>query len=389
MSHFEMVDGVTQDAVIKVMGIGGGGGNAVHHMLAMGIEGVEFICVNTDAQALRHTEARLPLQIGSNLTRGLGAGSNPDIGRQAALEDRERLQEVIRGTDLLFVTACMGGGTGTGAAPVIAQIAKEMGVLVVAVVTKPFAFEGARRMTIAQKGISELAKTVDSLITVPNEKLLSVVGAQIPLLEAFKIANGVLVGAVQGIAELITRPGTINLDFADVRTVMSEMGTAMMGTGRAQGEKRAREAVEQAVASPLLEECDLSGAKGLLVNVTVGEEPGLSLGEFQEVGDYVRHLASDDAVVKIGTVADPALGGELRVTVVVTGINAVRQKGPVAVEISKEQEPRVVNGPRQPVNYSDLDPPTIKRKKPLAIPPTLYEEEALSDIPAFLRRQAD
>jgi cell division protein FtsZ len=389
MSHFEMVDGMTQDAVIKVMGIGGGGGNAVHHMLAMGIKGVEFICVNTDAQALRHTEARLPLQIGSNLTRGLGAGSNPDIGRQAALEDRERLQEVIRGTDLLFVTACMGGGTGTGAAPVIAQIAKEMGVLVVAVVTKPFAFEGSRRMTIAQQGIAELNRSVDSLITVPNEKLLSVVGAEIPLLEAFKIANGVLVGAVQGIAELITRPGTINLDFADVRTVMSEMGTAMMGTGRGQGEKRAREAVEQAVASPLLEECDLSGAKGLLVNVTVGEEPGLSLGEFQEVGDYVRHLASDDAVVKIGTVVDPALVGELRVTVVVTGINSPHRQAPISVEVPKEQQPRVVNGPRHPVNYSELDPPTIKRKKPQGVPPTLYEEEVLSDIPAFLRRQAD
>ena len=276
MSLFELVDGITQNAVIKVIGVGGGGGNAVNHMLSMGIEGVEFICVNTDAQALRNTHVKLGLQIGSNLTRGLGAGSNPDVGRQAALEDRERLQEVIQGSDLLFITACMGGGTGTGAAPVIAQIAKEMGILVVAVITKPFTFEGTRRMTIAQQGIAELGRVVDSLITVPNQKLLSVVGAQVPLLEAFKTANGVLVGAVQGIAELITRPGIINLDFADVKTVMSEMGMAMMGTGKALGENRAREAAEKAVASPLLEECDLSGAKGLLVNVSAGEDPVLS-----------------------------------------------------------------------------------------------------------------
>ncbi len=388
MSLFELVDGITQNAVIKVIGVGGGGGNAVNHMLSMGIEGVEFICVNTDAQALRNTHVKLGLQIGSNLTRGLGAGSNPDIGRQAALEDRERLQEVIQGSDLLFITACMGGGTGTGAAPVIAQIAKEMGILVVAVITKPFTFEGTRRMTIAQQGIAELGRVVDSLITVPNQKLLSVVGAQVPLLEAFKTANGVLVGAVQGIAELITRPGIINLDFADVKTVMSEMGMAMMGTGKALGENRAREAAEKAVASPLLEECDLSGAKGLLVNVTAGEDPVLSLGEFQEVGDLVRQLASEDAVVKIGTVVDPGLGGELRVTVVVTGLNQPRAK-PVAVESARESRSRNEIG--HPPNYPDLERPSVIRKKTgsgVAIPPTL-SEETLFDIPAFLRRQAD
>lgn len=388
MNLFELVDGVTQNAVIKVIGVGGGGGNAVNHMLSMGIEGVEFICVNTDAQALRNTHVKLGLQIGSNLTRGLGAGSNPEVGRQAALEDRERLQEVIQGSDMLFITACMGGGTGTGAAPVIAQIAKEMGILVVAVVTKPFTFEGTRRMTIAQQGIAELGRVVDSLITIPNQKLLSVVGAQVPLLEAFKTANGVLVGAVQGIAELITRPGIINLDFADVKTVMSEMGMAMMGTGAAHGENRAREAAEQAVASPLLEECDLSGAKGLLVNVTAGEDPTLSLGEFQEVGDLVRRLASEDAVVKIGTVVDPNLGGELRVTVVVTGLNQPRAK-PVAVETPRDARIRKEIG--NPPNYPDLERPSVIRKKAessMAIPPTLSEETQF-DIPAFLRRQAD
>ena len=315
---FELIDTYTQNAVIKVIGVGGGGGNAVEHMVQANIEGVDFVCANTDAQALKNTSARTVLQLGGAITKGLGAGANPDIGRQAAMDDRERIIEVLEGADMVFITAGMGGGTGTGAAPVFAQIAKELGILTVAVVTKPFPFEGSKRMLIAENGIKELSQYVDSLITIPNEKLLTVFGKDISLLAAFKAANDVLLGAVQGIADLITRPGLINVDFSDVRTVMSEMGMAMMGSGVASGENRSRKAAEAAIASPLLENVSLAGARGILVNITAG--PNMSIGEFGEVGNAVKELASDNATVVVGTVLDPDMDDEMRVTVVATGL---------------------------------------------------------------------
>ncbi|MGD8429246.1 MAG: cell division protein FtsZ, partial [Ectothiorhodospiraceae bacterium] len=302
---FELMDSFSQNAVIKVIGVGGGGGNAVQHMVAADVEGVDFICANTDAQALKNTSAKTALQLGANVTKGLGAGANPDVGREAAIEDRERIAEVLEGADMVFITAGMGGGTGTGAAPVVAEIAKDLGILTVAVVTKPFPFEGGKRMQVATNGIQALGKHVDSLITIPNEKLLSVLGKDLTLLNAFKSANDVLLGAVKGIAELITRPGLINVDFADVRTVMSEMGMAVMGSGQASGEGRAREAAERAIACPLLEDANIAGAHGILVNVTAGLD--LSIGEFDEVGNAVKEFASDDATVVVGTVIDPEL----------------------------------------------------------------------------------
>lgn len=382
---FELMDGYSQNAVIKVIGVGGGGGNAVAHMVSTGIEGVDFICANTDAQALKNTRAKTALQIGCGITKGLGAGANPDVGRQAAMEDRDRIQEVIEGSDMLFITAGMGGGTGTGAAPVVAQIAKELGILTVAVVTKPFPFEGNKRMKAAQQGLEELSRYCDSLITIPNEKLLSVLGGGTTLLDAFKSANDVLFGAVQGIAELITRPGLINVDFADVRTVMSEMGMAMMGSGVASGSDRAREAAEMAVASPLLEDINISGAKGILVNVTAGMDMGI--GEFEEVGNTVKEFASDDATVVIGTVIDPEMQGEMRVTVVATGL------GGRAVARQPEAAPTmkvVKKKPSSEVDYAELDKPTVIRKRAVGenYGSSSTDEDYL-DIPAFLRRQAD
>ena len=380
---FELMDSFSQNAVIKVLGVGGGGGNAVAHMLASGIDGVDFICANTDAQALKKTSVKTSLQMGCNITKGLGAGANPEIGRQAAMEDRDRIQEVIEGTDMLFITGGMGGGTGTGAAPVVAQVAKELGILTVAVVTKPFDMEGPRRLAVAEQGISELSKYVDSLITIPNQKLLSVLGADTTLLDAFGAANQVLQGAVQGIAELITRPGLINVDFADVRTVMSEMGMAMMGTGEATGEDRAREAAECAVSSPLLDDIDLSGANGVLVNVTAGMD--LSIGEFDTVGSVVKDFACDDATVVVGTVIDPEMGGDMRVTVVATGLGR-------AVAVQKQPEVRVVRrGPTTPPDWESLDQPAVRRKRAVGedFSPEPAAQEELLDIPAFLRRQAD
>jgi cell division protein FtsZ len=376
------MDAHSQSAVIKVIGVGGGGGNAVGHMVDTGIEGVDFICANTDSQALKGSRVRTSLQIGCNITKGLGAGSDPDLGRQAAMEDRDRIHEVIEGADMLFITAGMGGGTGTGAAPVVAQVAKELGILTVAVVTKPFLMEGGKRMQIAEHGIGELGKYVDSLITIPNEKLLTVLGGETTLLDAFKSANQVLQGAVQGIAELITRPGLINVDFADVRTVMSEMGMAMMGTGVSQGEDRAREAAESAVSSPLLEDINLAGANGILVNVTAGMD--LSIGEFQEVGATVKEFASDDATVVVGTVIDPEMTDRIRVTVVATGLgqHAASAESPMRIvrRTQAQAEP----------NYQTLDKPTVQRKR--AVGDGLEGgglQEELLDIPAFLRRQAD
>ncbi len=380
---FELMDAHSQSAVIKVIGVGGGGGNAVAHMVDTGIEGVDFICANTDAQALKTSRVRTALQIGCNITKGLGAGSNPDIGRQAAMEDRDRIHEVIEGADMLFITAGMGGGTGTGATPVVAQVAKELGILTVAVVTKPFIMEGGKRMSIADQGIAELAKHVDSLITIPNEKLLTVLGGETTLLDAFRSANQVLQGAVQGIAELITRPGLINVDFADVRTVMAEMGMAMMGSGVSSGEDRAREAAEAAISSPLLEDINLAGANGILANVTAGMD--LAIGEFQEVGNTIKEFASENATVVVGTVIDPDMTDQIRVTVVATGL------GHAAANADSPM--RIVRRPaaaREEPNYHGLDKPTVQRKR--AVGDGLEDaglQEELLDIPAFLRRQAD
>ncbi len=384
---FELMDSYSQNAVIKVLGVGGGGGNAVQHMVEADIEGVEFICANTDAQALTSMNSRTTLQLGSSITKGLGAGANPDIGRQAAMEDRDRIHEVIAGADMLFITAGMGGGTGTGAAPVVAQVAKELGILTVAVVTKPFPFEGGKRSAVADRGLKELGQYVDSLITIPNEKLLSVLGKDVSLLSAFKAANNVLQGAVQGIAELITRPGLINVDFADVRTVMSEMGMAMMGTGVSSGQDRAREAAEAAVHSPLLEDIDLMGAHGILVNVTAGLD--LSIGEFEEVGNTVKEFASRDATVVVGTVIDPDMHDELRVTVVATGLG----NGSHEVEEPNPEPVQLVQRKRSgEVNYAELDRPAVIRNRaagdPLP-PPAVSDDMDYLDIPAFLRRQAD
>lgn len=380
---FELMDAHSQSAVIKVIGVGGGGGNAVAHMVNSGIEGVDFICANTDAQALNSARVRTALQIGCNITKGLGAGADPDIGRQAGMEDRDRIQEVIEGADMLFITAGMGGGTGTGAAPVVAQVAKELGILTVAVVTKPFVMEGGKRMMIADHGIGELGKYVDSLITIPNEKLLTVLGGETTLLDAFRSANQVLQGAVQGIAELITRPGLINVDFADVKTVMAEMGMAMMGSGTSAGDDRAREAAESAISSPLLEDINLAGANGILVNVTAGMD--LAIGEFQEVGNTIKEFASDDATVVVGTVIDPDMSDRIRVTVVATGLgkNAAQSGAPMRVV------KRTSAAATEP-NYQQLDKPAIQRKR--AVGDGLEEaglQEELLDIPAFLRRQAD
>ena len=319
MAHFELVEKMAPNAVIKVIGVGGGGGNAVAHMVNGSVDGVEFITANTDAQAIKNCGAKLQLQLGSNVTKGLGAGANPEVGRQAALEDRERIMDALSGADMVFITAGMGGGTGTGAAPVVAQLAKEMGILTVAVVTKPFPFEGRRRMQVALKGIEELSQHCDSLITIPNEKLITVLGRNATMIQAFRAANDVLLGAVQGIADLIVRPGLINVDFADVRTVMSEMGLAMMGTGSARGDDRASAAAESAIQNPLLDDVNLSGANGILVNITAG--PDFTMAEFDEVGRTIENFAAEDATVVIGTVLDPDMQDEVRVTVVATGLN--------------------------------------------------------------------
>ncbi|MDO8828182.1 cell division protein FtsZ [Methylophaga sp.] len=383
---FELIDTYTANAVIKVIGVGGGGGNALEHMVASKIEGVDFICANTDAQALRKSNATTHLQLGTDITKGLGAGANPDVGRQAALEDRERIMDVIRGADMVFITAGMGGGTGTGAAPVVAQVAKEMGILTVAVVTKPFPFEGAKRLKVAAAGIEELGQHVDSLITIPNEKLLKVLGKEMSLLNAFKSANDVLLGAVQGIAELITREGMINVDFADVRTVMSEMGMAMMGTGRASGENRAAEAARLAVSSPLLEDVDLAGARGVLVNITAGLD--MSIGEFEEVGNTIKEFASEDATVVVGTVIDPDMTDELRVTVVATGLGAARSAVVKPVETSVAPQIEIV---KKPIDI-DYDEPTVLRNGRNSEHKQVANGDVnmdYLDIPAFLRRQAD
>ncbi|GAA0714094.1 cell division protein FtsZ [Dokdonella soli] len=392
---FEFVERMAPNAVIKVVGVGGGGGNAVSHMVQAGVEGVDFVCANTDAQALKSSGAKFTLQLGANVTKGLGAGANPEVGRQAALEDRERIVELLTGADMAFITCGMGGGTGTGAAPVVAQLAKEMGILTVAVVTKPFPFEGRRRMQVALKGIEDLGQYCDSLITVPNEKLLTVLGRDVTLLSAFKQANDVLLGAVQGIADLITRPGLINVDFADVRTVMSEMGMAMMGSGTAKGDDRAVAAAEAAINNPLLDDVNLAGACGILVNVTAGTN--LTMREFDDIGQVIHEFASEDATVVVGTALDPELKDEVRVTVVATGLNRAVARQPLREHREREMAAtprppmRVVRNattgevdylgiPGQPMRAAALDH---------AVAPAVEASGDYLDIPAFLRRQAD
>jgi len=403
---FEPMMEMSDDAVIKVVGVGGGGGNAVEHMVRESIEGVEFISVNTDAQALRKTNVSTVIQIGGDITKGLGAGANPQVGRDAALEDKDKIKEVLEGADMVFVAAGMGGGTGTGAAPVIAEVAKDLGILTVAVVTKPFSFEGKKRLAFAEQGIDELSKHVDSLITIPNEKLLKVLGRGITLLEAFASANDVLKNAVQGIAELITRPGMINVDFADVRTVMSEMGHAMMGSGVANGEDRAEEAAEMAISSPLLEDIDLAGARGVLVNITAGLD--MRLDEFETVGNTVKAFASDNATVVIGTSLDPDMADEIRVTVVATGIGNEKKPDITLVAGSKSQTqvvaPKVQVAHQSAAKVEDklapnLHAPEVESKtQPEPAKSSVHngqntapkeKESGYLDIPAFLRRQAD
>jgi cell division protein FtsZ len=376
---FELMDTYGQQAVIKVIGVGGGGGNAVDHMVAANIEGVEFINANTDAQALKRSKAKTILQLGANLTKGLGCGADPGIGRQAAVEDRERIAEALSGADMVFITAGMGGGTGTGAGPVVAQVAKDMDILTVAVVTKPFPFEGKKRRAVAEGGIRELAEFVDSIITIPNDKLLTVLGKEATLLDAFGKANEVLQNAVQGIAELIIRPGLINVDFADVRTVMSEMGMAMMGSATAKGPERAREAALAAVSSPLLEDINIAGARGILVNVTAGLE--MAIGEFEEVGNTVKDFASDDATVVIGTVVEAEMREELRVTIVATGLGQEKRKQPY----------KVIKTGTGTTDYEQLETPAVIRKRRQDRKGGAGSEAAIEylDIPAFLRKQAD
>jgi cell division protein FtsZ len=421
---FELLDTCQQNAVIKVVGIGGGGGNAVEHMMAGHIEGVEFICANTDAQALKNSSANTVIQLGESITRGLGAGANPEIGRRSAEEDREKIRTALTGADMVFIAAGMGGGTGTGAAPVFAQVAKELGVLTVAVTTKPFSFEGKMRLQTAEQGIANLSQYVDSLITIPNNKLLTVLGKNVTLINAFKAANDVLRGAVQGIAELITRPGLINVDFADVRTVMSEMGMAMMGTGVGSGDNRARLAAEAAIASPLLEDVDLTGARGVLVNITAGLD--LSIGEFEEVGEVVKAFTSDSATVVVGTVIDPELRDEIRVTVIVTGlgrkqpsvtlksagmdsIKSYESHASTSSNNANASSSTVNHGASSAVDYNQLDKPAIIRRqvtsaatasapaaapqqsaviKPMPVTDNLHDIDYL-DIPAFLRRKEE
>ena len=396
---FELPENKDTNAVIKVIGVGGGGGNAIEHMIGENVGGVEFVCANTDLQALRNSRAKTLLQLGEELTKGLGAGANPEIGRKAAEENREIIRDILAGTDMVFFTAVMGGGTGTGATPIFAEMAKEMGILTVAIVTKPFIFEGRKRMLIADEGIKKLTANVDSLITIPNNKLLPVLGKNISLLHAFKAANNVLLGAVQGIAELITKPGLINVDFADVRTVMSEMGMAMMGTANARGDGRARNAAEAAISSPLLEDVDLSGARGVLVNITAG--PDMSIGEFEEVGEVVKSFTSEDATVVVGTVIDPNMTDELRVTVVVTGLGdkaAQVSRGNNTISVPRATKIGVTENTKVDgtIDYRKFDKPAVLRNTVSIIVDDVDNDNLVTsveknieylDIPAFLRRE--
>ncbi len=384
----ELIDAQAQEAVIKVIGVGGCGGNAVDHMIVQGVQGVEFICANTDAQALKRNQAKSQLQLGGEITKGLGAGANPEVGRKAALEDRERIAEMISGADMLFLTAGMGGGTGTGAAPVVAEIAKELGILTVAVVTKPFAFEG-KRQRIAQEGLDALAQHVDSLIVIPNDKLMQVLGNAITLDEAFRAANDVLHGAVAGIAEIISCPGMINVDFADVRTVMAEMGMAMMGSAKASGTGRAREAAEQAVACPLLEDINISDARGVLVNISASKA-SFQLQEMYDVMETIKAFAAESATVIVGTVYDETLEDGLRVTIVATGLGKpmMRQAAKPLVMVAQKTG---TDNMAMEVDYGALEQPAVirRRNRDATIEAMRQSGVEMLDIPAFLRKQAD
>ncbi len=384
-----VVDAQLQDAVIKVIGVGGCGGNAVDHMIEQGVQGVEFIVINTDVQALRRNKARTQLQIGSTITKGLGAGASPDVGRAAAMEDRARIVELIKGANMIFITAGMGGGTGTGAAPVVAQIAREMNILTVAVVTKPFAFEG-KRMGLAQAGIEALSEFVDSLIIVPNEKLMTVLGEDTPLLDAFRASNGVLQGAVAGIAEVINVPGLWNVDFADVRTLMSENGMAMMGSATASGPDRAKRAAESAMSSPLLEDVDLAGARGVLINIS--SSSSLTMREFKEVTNSVQ-FAIKEATVIVGSVFDESMGDELRVTIVATGLSSPleRKKAKPELVYVEKQRTGTHDEPMSAVRYEELEMPTVMRDRGRRQAIEAMKQSGMEtlDIPSFLRKQAD
>ncbi len=382
---YELVDMCSENAVIKVIGVGGGGGNAVDHMVEGSIDGVQFLCANTDAQALRGLNVETKIQLGVELTKGLGAGTRPEVGKQAAEENKDRIKEEIGDADMIFLTAGMGGGTGTGAISVIAEVAKELGILTVAVVTKPFDFEGKKKKAVAEAGVKELEKYVDSLIIIPNQKLLPVLGNNLSLTNAFKAANDVLLDAVQGITELITHPGLINVDFADVKTVMTNMGTAIMGTGVADGDNRAREAAEKAIACPLLEDISLQGAKGILVNITAAE---MDLTEFDEIGSIMHTFASEDADMKIGTAINPEMGDGIKVTVVATGMG---ESAAVSAPVKLVQ--KATTGE---VNYDVLDKPTVIRQNRPETRETRFGAQPKNDmdldyldVPAFLRRQAD
>ncbi len=381
---FEIVDAKSQEAVIKVIGVGGCGGNAVDHMIEKGVEGVEFICANTDAQALAKNKADRIVQLGVGITKGLGAGADPSVGKQSAIEDRETIADLIDGADMVFLTAGMGGGTGTGAAPVFAEVAKELGVLTVAVVTKPFLFEG-KRQSVAAEGLEALTQNVDSLIVIPNEKLMDVLGDDVSMLDAFKAANDVLLGAVSGIAEVIKCPGLVNVDFADVRTVMSEMGMAMMGSNVASGEDRARKAAEGAVASPLLEGVDLHGARGVLVNITSGLN--LKMKEVHEVMETIRNFTAEDATVIVGTVIDEGLEDQVRVTIVATGIGSNVRRSAQPLSVLRTGTDDAIS---DVASDSENVPAVIRRRGRQGTLDALKRDGVEDlDIPAFLRRQAD
>jgi cell division protein FtsZ len=367
------------NAKIKVIGLGGGGSNAINRMMEARFTGVEFIVANTDVQALRASPAPVKLQLGARLTMGLGAGADPEVGKNAALEDREQIKKLLDGADMVFVTAGLGGGTGTGSAPIVAATAKEMGILTVAVVTKPFAFEGRRRSQQAETGLAELRSVVDTLITIPNQRLLAVVDRGTPLVEAFKVADTVLLQAVQGISDLILVPGLINLDFADVRTIMAGMGMALMGAGVGKGEHRALDAAQKAVASPLLDETSIDGARGILINFTGGQD--MSLHEVEEAARVVQEAAHEEAHIIFGAVIDPRLQDEVRITVIATGFSERKEENQPSGKVVEMQRPSRPGAPASK-DWRRRMPADIRAE---GAEPT---EEDL-DVPAFLRRQAD
>ena len=373
--NFEVIGQSIENAKIKVVGVGGGGGNAIIHMINHNIEGVDFICANTDTQALSSADGAITLKLGNGLTKGLGAGADPDIGRRAAESDRTAIEELLSGADMIFITAGMGGGTGTGAAPVIASIAKDLGALTVAVVTKPFKFEGKKRMGAAEKGLASLVEEVDSLVTIPNQKLYEILGEDTPMQEAFAKADDVLRGAVQGISDIIMKKGHINVDFADVKTVMSEKGIAMMGTGRSNTKDRGRDAAELAVGSELLEDINLKDARGVLVNISA-KDP--TMGDFTEVSEVVEEFTADDATCIYGLVIDPSLKDELMVTIVATGVN---QKSPkLAID----------NKPRASIKLSPVGlDKDLTNKEVQQVGASSAEAIDFLDVPTFMRKQVD